>query len=371
MKDKLLAVVYIVLSLIMVIIPTGFEKNIYYNAENAKAEVLEVNNNSIYQTGLMRQGEQILKVKILSGSHKGEKLDATNFIQGKLESDKVYKKGETIYVLIENKDDKSVGFVNTVDHYRIPAIIVLVLLFAALLVIFSGFTGLKTIMSFIFAILAIIKLLVPMTLKGYSPLLVGLFVGNLISVVCILLISGFNRRSYSAMIAAAMSSLMTLFTAVIFSKWLHLDGTELPWVESLLYAGFQDLKLNEIMQSAIYLSCSGAILDLAIDISAGLEEVVKHKSDIKKEELLKSAYEIGKTVVGSQTTTLLLAYIGSYLTIMMVYMAQGTPVLNIITSKSIAQEILHTFVGCMGLIFVSPLSAITFTFLYRKKSSLK
>jgi len=78
---------------------------------------------------------------------------------------------------------------------------------------------------------------------------------------------------------------------------------------------------------------------------------------------MKSGLNIGKSVVGSQTTTLLFAYIGSYITILMVYMAQGTPIMNILNSKSISAEILHALVGCIGLIFVSPLTSLVSTFM--------
>jgi len=77
---------------------------------------------------------------------------------------------------------------------------------------------------------------------------------------------------------------------------------------------------------------------------------------------------IGQSVVGSQTTTLLLAYIGSYLTIMMVYMAQGTPLMNILNSQSVASEILHTLIGCIGLVLVSPLTSMVCSSVYTRKT---
>ena len=71
--------------------------------------------------------------------------------------------------------------------------------------------------------------------------------------------------------------------------------------------------------------------------------------------------------MGSQTTTLLLAYMGSYISVMMVFMAQGTPMLNILNSKMIASEILHTSVGCIGLVLVSPLTTLISSFMYRAR----
>ena len=75
---------------------------------------------------------------------------------------------------------------------------------------------------------------------------------------------------------------------------------------------------------------------------------------------------VGRAGVGTQTTTLLLAYMGSWLSVMMVYMAQSTPVLNILTSKMIASEIVQTLTGCAGLILVTPITAVIASWLYTK-----
>lgn len=136
--------------------------------------------------------------------------------------------------------------------------------------------------------------------------------------------------------------------------------------ESLLYAGYLNLDLTMIFQAGIYLASSGAVLDLAVDISSALDEVVINSPDITSSKLIKSGLNIGKSIVGSQTTTLLFAYMGSYLSVMMVYMAQGTPLLNILNSKVISAEILHTFIGCIGLVLVSPLTSLTCGIILRK-----
>jgi uncharacterized membrane protein len=97
-----------------------------------------------------------------------------------------------------------------------------------------------------------------------------------------------------------------------------------------------------------------------------LEEIVNNNPSVTKASLVKSGLTIGKSVVGSQTTTLLLAYLGSYISVMMVYMAQGTPFMNILNSKAIAAEIVHTFVGCLGLVLVSPMTSIISGIIFEK-----
>ena len=350
--------VFIVLLALLWWIPTGFQKQIYVNSEGVKAKVVEVNNKGVYSTGMIQQGDQRCTIEILEGEHKGQQVEGMNLLTGKLEFDKMFKPGDEAWVLLELDSSNEVIFANMVDYYRIDQQIFLIGLFVILIIAFSGFTGVRTLLSFSFALFSIVKILIPCLLKGIPPLLVALMVGNLLTVMTLLLVAGCNKKAYTAIISSMICSLMTCLLAVVFGDLFKMHGAVMDWSESLLYAGYQNLDLTAIFQAGIYLACSGAILDLAIDISAALDEVIKNNPSVSRVNLIKSGLSIGKSVVGSQTTTLLLAYMGSYITILMVYMAQGTPLMSILNSQKVSSEILHTFVGCIGLVLVSPLTAI-------------
>ena len=350
--------VFIVLLALLWWIPTGFQKQIYVNSEGVKAKVVEVNNKGVYSTGMIQQGDQRCTIEILEGEHKGQQVEGMNLLTGKLEFDKMFKPGDEAWVLLELDSSNEVIFANMVDYYRIDQQIFLIGLFVILIIAFSGFTGVRTLLSFSFALFSIVKILSPCLLKGIPPLLVALMVGNLLTVITLLLVAGCNKKAYTAIISSMICSLMTCLLAVVFGDLFKMHGAVMDWSESLLYAGYQHLDLTAIFQAGIYLACSGAILDLSIDISAALDEVIKNNPSVSRANLIKSGLSIGKSVVGSQTTTLLLAYMGSYITILMVYMAQGTPLMSILNSQKVSSEILHTFVGCIGLVLVSPLTAI-------------
>ena len=350
--------VFIVLLALLWWIPTGFQKQIYVNSEGVKAKVVEVNNKGVYSTGMIQQGDQRCTIEILEGEHKGQQVEGMNLLTGKLEFDKMFKPGDEAWVLLELDSSNEVIFANMVDYYRIDQQIFLIGLFVILIIAFSGFTGVRTLLSFSFALFSIVKILIPCLLKGIPPLLVALMVGNLLTVITLLLVAGCNKKAYTAIISSMICSLMTCLLAVVFGDLFKMHGAVMDWSESLLYAGYQHLDLTAIFQAVIYLACSGAILDLSIDISAALDEIIKNNPSVSRANLIKSGLSIGKSVVGSQTTTLLLAYMGSYITILMVYMAQGTPLMSILNSQKVSSEILHTFVGCIGLVLVSPLTAI-------------
>ncbi len=365
-KDRLFSLICLLTIIVMLIIPTGFEKQIYFNAEGVKSEVISTNEDTVYNTGLINQGDQYCVIEIKEGEHKGKRIEGVNRLTGKLEFDKIFKPGDKALVLLEKSNEGEIIFANIIDHYRLNLEFGLVLIFAIGLILFSGTTGGRTILSFIFTLTAIWKIFIPSLLKGYNPIFMALIIGMMITVVTLILIAGFTKKAFTAILGSLLASIITCIIAIIFGNIFKIDGAVMPWSESLLYAGFENLNLTLIFQAGIYLSCSGAILDLAIDISAAVEEIVDKKPEITRKEILLSGFNIGKSVVGTQTTTLLLAYMGSFIGVMMVYMAQGTPMINILTSKSIASEILHTFVGCLGLIMVSPLTAFICSYIYKK-----
>ena len=364
-KELIFVLLFVAVLTVLAVIPTGFEKQIYFHSEGVRSTVLTVDNSAAYNNGLIRQGGQSCDIRIESGSLKGEVTRGTNLYIGKMEFDKVFEPGDSAWVLLEYNADGGIIHANMIEHYRINMELALIGLFALCIILLSGFTGVRTLLSFAFALLSIWKILIPMTLRGYNPILGALLVGNAITVATLLLVAGFTKKALSAILGSVVCSLLTCLLAISLGGVFRINGAVLQWSESLLYAGFENLNLTLLFQAGIYLACSGAVLDLAIDISAALDEVYKHSPDIARGQLIRSGLTIGRAVVGSQTTTLLLAYMGSYISVMMVFMAQGTPMLNILNTKMIASEILHTFVGCIGLVLVSPLTTLISSFMYR------
>lgn len=357
-KTWILSAVLLVGVLILLALPTGFQQELYRNAEEVKAKVLATNQDNLYQTGLVFQGEQRCQLKILEGRHKGETIEGVQLLTGSISHDTVFEEGDLAYVVIEHKDDGSLLFATLVDRHRLGPEAFLMALFAGLLILVTGSTGLRTILSFSLTLLSIWKLLIPALLRGYSPVWVALGIGALITVSTLLLVGGFNRKSYSAIAASMGAALVTFVLAILFTRVFGLHGTVMEASEGLLHAGFFSLDLTAIFQSAMYLSCAGAVMDMSIDIASALEELHASRPELASKELFAAGMRIGRQVVGTQTTTLLLAYIGNYLAHMMVYMAQGTSLTAILTSRMISAEILATFVGCIGIVLVSPLTSL-------------
>lgn len=360
-----------IILIILILIPTGFEDaKIYQGTERCKVEVLSVNNDNILDTGLVRSGEQSCELKILEGRFKGRRVQGVNTLNGSLESDKIFVAGDKAFVLIDYTED-DIRFVNMIDHYHLDKEIILAAIFVIFLLLFAGKTGLHAVVSFAITVLAIWKVMVPEYLRGRNPVFIGLVITILITVITITLVYGFNKRMLSAVSGSVLGVLTTCILGMIFTDLFNIHGAVMSSSESLLYSGYQDLNLTKIFMASIFIGSSGAIMDLAVDITSAVNEVVENCPTISKWEAIRSGIHVGKAAMGTMTTTLLLAYSGGYIALLMVFMAQGTPILNILNYKYVAAEILHTIVGSFGLITVAPFTAMTAGILLTKKNEKK
>lgn len=359
-------IISIILFFILIFIPTGFEDALTYKeSEKCKAEVISVNNDRIIDTGLVRSGEQTCELVMLNGKFEGRTAEGYNLLNGSLENDKIFAVGDKALVLVNYSDDEILS-VSMVDHYRINYEALLALIFVVFLVLFAGKTGVRAIVSFAVTVLTIWKVLIPMCLKGYEPVIIGLLITGLLTVIIISLVYGFDRRFISAVTGAFAGLIVTCVLGIIFTKSLKIHGAVMAYSESLLYSGYSDLNLTKIFMAGIFISSSGAVMDLAVDITSAVHEVVGKKPDISWKEASISGMNVGKAAMGTMTTTLLLAYSGGYIAMLMVFMAQGTPIYNILNYKYVSAEIIDTIVGSFGLVSVAPLTALTSGFFLTK-----
>nr|WP_273483186.1 YibE/F family protein [Desulforamulus ruminis] len=370
-KEFIFILVVMIVIAFLAVIPTGFPTNAYPNSIRAVSRVLEVNNDNVFSTiGFVFQGEQVCKVEILDGPFKGRQAYASNKFVGRLEVDKVFVKGDKALVVIDYTDQK-IRHVNMIDHYRIHLEAFLVGIFGLFLVLFARWTGVKALLSFFLTVLMIWKFLIPMMLKGWDPIIISLFFVVTSTTTILFLVGGLNRKSVAAVLGSLSGTFLTSLLAIIFGKYFKIHGAVLPHSETLLYAGYAHLNLTDILIAVVFIASAGALMDLAIDISAAVYEVVEKNPQISRAEAIQSGFNVGRTVIGTMTTTLLFAYTGGYIALLMIFMAQGTPVINILNLKYISMEIMHTIVGSFGLVAVAPFTAIIAGILFTQKSSNK
>ncbi|SLM32900.1 YibE/F family protein [Desulfamplus magnetovallimortis] len=370
-RDFLLVCFFILLSMGISLLPTGFEKPETERAIRCKAKVVAIDNEQVQRFGIVKSGDQAVELEILTGPFQGKVYKANNPLLGQMAMDKLFVEGDEAFVVLSLDSNGKVIFVNPVDHYRISLELMLLGLFALMLLLFGGWTGLKALVSFVFTALVLWKILVPSLLRGMDPVILTLGVTTGLCAAIILLVAGVTRKGFTALAGAFLGVLTSGVMAIYFTAELKIHGAVMPFAETLLFAGFNYLNLTKLYVAAVFLASSGAVMDIAMDVAASMHEVSERDPNITPVELMKSGFNVGRSVTGTMTTTLLLAYSGGYITLLMAFMAQSIPLSNTFNLIYVSSEIVKTLIGSFGLVMVAPFTAIVGGFIFTKSGKVK
>lgn len=359
----ILGVTFIIIG-ILLLIPTGFEDAVQFkDAEKCRARIESVNNAAIIDTGLIRTGQQICEVTFLSGKFKGKTAEGWNLLTGSLSQDKIFRPGDVAqcvvhYNIAEEAAEGEIISVNLIDYYRLHGELILALAFAVFLIVFAGGVGLRSVLSFVVTILVLWKILVPLYLKGFNPILAGFIVTAVLTFCILALVYGFDRRLFSSFCGAMLGIGFAAVLSVVCTKAFHIHGAVMANSESLLYSGYEFLNLTEIFMASVCVGASGSVMDLSVDITSAVNEVVKNCPGISRKNAVNSGLAVARAAMGTMTTTLLLAYSGTCIALLMTFMAQGTPLYNILNNNLVASEIINTVAGSFGLASTAPFTAL-------------
>jgi len=345
----------IVLVTILFILGSPGEEN--ENVYEVKALVLETDNSEVIQSGVSRIGNQHLKVRIMEGKFDGQETVATNQLLGKLELDSFFKPGDKLVVALLEESGE-IKHAQALEKYRQDWLLVLFGLFVLCLVIYAGVTGLRALFSFIASLFVIWNFLIPGLLDGKSPLVLACLALILLSGIIIFSVAGLTRKGLAAFIGTMAGLLVTIGLTLFIGDKLAMNGMTSPFAETLLFSGYLNLNMQHIFYAAIIIGASGAAMDIAMDVAASMEEVKAKKPGIGVKELIQSGFNVGRAVIGTMTTTLLLAYSGGYLTLLMLFMDKNSSFVRMLNLKIVAAEIMRTVVGSIGLVLVAPITAV-------------
>lgn len=339
------------------------------NMPSQRARVLAVDNSDLHVLGHVKYGTQKLDVEMLGAEHALERRLAGNTVRAQMELDSIYSPGDVILVATRSECDEPQE--NDVliarSHWRLGVIISAFVLFAIFLVMFGGATGLNALSSFILCALVVWKVVVPLVLRGWNASVVALSAVSLMTALVMVLVGGFTKKTVVATGGSMLGVMAGLALAHLFGSAMGINGATLPFVQTLVYSGAAELDLADLFIAATVIASSGAMMDLAMDISAGVAEVHRHNPTLTSKELFASAIRIGRATVGTMTTTLLLAYSGGYLTLLMVFNAERIGPEIFLNSPIVAAEVAKTLVGSFSIVLVAPATALVASILWGRR----
>lgn len=309
---------------------------------------------------------QHLKIEILDGSHKGETMTIRHTIERIMPGYYIFKVGDKLLVRA-TEDNGKIETVKIQEKVRDTQVYLIVGLFVALLLIIGGIKGLKTLVSLVIAVTMIFFGYIPLIIKGVNPILASLGISIPVVIITLIIISGKNIKTLVAIIGTSLGVIISGILAFIFGNLAHLTGLADDSSISLAYIPqFRNLDYKGILFGTILIGAIGAIMDVAISIASALYEINDLDKNISKKNMIISGMNIGKDMMGSMSNTLILAYVGTTLHLIILFIVYRIRFTEIINLDSIATEIIRAMAGSIGLIITIPVTVVIGTTIYKK-----
>jgi len=338
-----------------------YESDMQVDYDVVKAKVIEVESDDTDEIrNIPIESDrrfQYLKIELLDGTHKGEIYTVRNTIEMVNPYRLVFNLGEKMYIYVFETDDGKVGDIHIYEKVRDIAIIWLIIAFLAFLIVIGKSKGLKTILTLAITIGIIIFILLPLILKGYNPVILTILLVALISSITISIISGRNIKSLTAILGTISGVLISILCAYSMVKFAHLTG--LGDEQATLLARipqFRNLDYSGILLSGIIIGALGAVMDVALSIASSIREIKDNSPNISSKKLYDSGMNIGRDMMGSMSNTLILAYVGSSIQLLLLFMSYNISFTEIFNMDMIASEIVMAIAGSIGLISSIPIT---------------
>ncbi len=325
-------------------------------SEMVRARVVEILEEGTVDQGDLQQPYQRLRLRITDGVLEGQEFDVDHGLMFISSQSRLFRVGDRLQVehlrTVEDED----RFVIT-DFVRTGPLLWLTLLFAGAIVLLSGWQGVRSLAGMAISLIVIVAFIVPQILAGRNALTVAI-VGSVVMMgISLYLVYGWNRKTHVAVVGLFITLILTGLLAVWSVNWTRLSGFGAEEAGFLQVAGYQ-LDPRGLLLAGIIIGSLGALDDVAISQSSTIFELSKANPLLGWRGLFRSGMVVGRDHIAAMVNTLLLAYIGAALPFLLMFSVFAEPLATTLNREIIAEEIVRTIVGSLGLLAGVPLTSL-------------
>lgn len=344
-----------------------------------KAEVLDITKNQ-YETQQAFEdvpvGKQYLTVEITSGDYAGQRFtDVVNnmsFLYGT-----PVKVGDSVTLAVVYENGTVTDLVLQ-DFDRTNPLLIVLALFLLITVLVGGKVGAKSLLSLSLSFICLFAVLIPLIIGGAPTLPTILGMCAYVTVVDFVILDGVNKKTLCAIIGTVAGVIIAAVFGEIACEILRVNGYKTyeidPTIEALLQIKqgqpeASSIQLGDLLVGGILIAALGAVNDVAMSISSAMKELVTVNPNLTRKELIKSGLTIGRDMVGTMTNTLILAFVGSGL-VMMIYLVSLEPSYQQLMSTAyLSVEVVQGVASSVGVILAVPLSVLAGALLFGHKKA--
>ena len=335
-------------------------------SEMLRARVVDVLEEGTIDQAGVEQPYQRLRLRITEGSLAGQEVEVEHGVMGLSSQALTFRPGDRVIVERTATLDGA-DLLLIADFVRTGPLLWLTLLFVAATLALSGWQGVRSLIGMAVSILIIVGFVVPQILAGHNPLLIAILGSVLMMGASLYLVYGWKPKTHVAVAGLLLSLLVTGFLAVWFVDWARLSGFGAEEAGFLQVAGVQ-IDAQGLLLAGILIGTLGALDDIAVGQSSAIFELSKANPGLGWQALLRHGMVIGRDHIAAMVNTLLLAYAGAALPLLLMFSVFAEPLGTTINRSIIAEEIVRTLVGSLGLLAGVPLTSLIAALVARAKA---
>ncbi len=335
------------------------------------ATVIEAGEVTEKETGTVTDKVQQVTIQVTDNSEYNGEEYTTEFvlsydIEGKILAYEL-EEGDKVTAQI-TEDDQGNVTATVQEVVRSKYIIAMFALFLISIVLVGGKQGVKAIIGLALTMVAIYAIMIKGIFKGNNAIGVSIGTSMIVIIATFIVIGGLNKKILTAAIGTLGGVVSAGVIALIFNHLAKMSGAcedaiQLSINMSTIHFNFRDLLFAGIIVSAL-----GACMDVGMSIASSLDEIKIKNPEITWKELLKSGMHIGRDVIGTMTNTLILAYVGGSLTLILLFMACNMGITEILNKETIAEQIISAIAGSMGVVYTVPITSFVYAILNKDKT---
>lgn len=334
-----------------------------------KSKVLRLQKEEyVYQEagGTTKKGIQKISVQINQGKFKGKILTIENNYDNSNPYSYVMKKGDRLYLSVEEKNG-DIKNAYIYDYDRGMYIAILSATFILSVILIGGKKGIKTCLCIAVTLPIVTKLIPYFILKGYNYIIVILMFSLILIGILTVIMEGISKESIATMLGSVGGMLVGGGFIYVFQYLCKITGISSDQIQLLLYNG-KNINFTGVLFASLVIGSLGAIMHMSLNVTRAMQKADLETMNIKVTDLMKIGFKEGKASLGAMTNTLILAYLGATLQVIIIFMvSNNVTLLQGINGETIVLEILRIITGVLGFMAAIPATTLVYGFLYKKE----
>jgi uncharacterized membrane protein len=327
-------------------------------SETVRGEIIEVLDEGEIEVGPIVQPFQNLLVELKEGERAGERVEISVGVIDLNTSGALYRPGDAVLVSYTpaTEPGQQELFV-IIDRMRTTPMFVLAAMFAVAIVLLGRWKGVRALFGLAFTFAVIIWFMIPRILDGANPVTISVFAAVFIFMFTLYIVHGIGRMTTAAVCGTTISLMITGLLAWIFVRVSNLTGLASEEAGFLrVLVGGEGINMQGLLLGGIIIGALGVLDDVTVSQSSTVFELRKANPRMSVQQLFASGITVGRDHIAATVNTLVLAYAGVALPLLILFTQIDEPVLQIINREILAEEIVRTLVGSLGLISAVPLT---------------